>query len=58
VGHFTAKTKAFFEKYLNDPHVTWKYTRREIARINLVAKWFAANDKNALEMLDLERSND
>jgi len=58
VGHVTAKTKAFFEKFFNDPHVTWKYTRREIARINLAAKWFAANDKNALEMLDLERSND
>jgi len=49
--HVTAKYIALLAKFLNDPHVTWKYTRREmmaIARINLEAKWFAANGKNQI----------
>jgi len=38
------ESKAFLEKYMNDPRVPWRYKRREmmaIAGIIPVAKWLA-----------------
>jgi len=38
------ESRAFFEKYLNDPRVPWKHKRQEmmaIAGIIQVAKWLA-----------------
>jgi len=44
------ESRAFSEKYLNDPHAPWSHKRREmmaIAGIILVAKWLAKSKQRS-----------